>query len=310
MKTKFKLPLIVFATTLTIYACKDFTEPDLSKKYVTIVAPSDNTASPRFTQRFVWEELKGADRYQLQIVSPGFDMVQQFILDTTISATQFSFTLQPGKYEWRLKAKNGSSMTVWDARTLKIDSTLNLASSKVNLTSPEDNYNTNTLANTFTWQTMPTATSYVFQILSSGSVIETKTLTTTTATYTFTASGTYQWRVFAQNDYSNSAYASHTISLDNTAPVAPTLTAPVANSSSKSPALLSWTRDASASMDSVFIYSDSTLTQIVKDTLTANQTYNFITSALNKNYFWRVRSKDAAGNWGPYAIRRKFTIIP
>jgi hypothetical protein len=59
------------------------------------------------------------------IANPNFKAVQQFILDTTITTTQFSYTLQPGKYEWRVRGRNGSSMTVYNNGFIDIDSTLN-----------------------------------------------------------------------------------------------------------------------------------------------------------------------------------------
>src|SRR5688572_12340162 len=125
MKTKSILPLVLLGAFLS--SCEDFFEPNLEKKDVVIIAPANGTVSSSFTQTFWWEELKGAEEYTLQIVKPTFSSVQQLILDTNVNGTKFYYTLQPGVYQWRLRAINNSSETDFVTYNLEIDSTLNLS---------------------------------------------------------------------------------------------------------------------------------------------------------------------------------------
>lgn len=297
-----------------LIGCTDIVQVDISNSSVTIVSPTDNIVSSNFNQLFKWEELKGAENYELQIVRPDFGNIQEFVLDSTTAETQFSVILQPGTYQWRLRAKNNISNSLYSTRTITIDSTLDLSGQPVILISPIDNYSTSVLANTFSWQTMPNATDYIFQILSSGTVIETQPIpapatTTVTTTYTFGAEGNYQWRVIAQNSSSSSSFNLYDISIDQTNPTAPVLALPIANDSSTNPVSLTWISDLSSVADSVMIYADTNLVTLVDAQLISTQTYSFI-GIVNQDYFWRVRSKDAAGNWGPFATRRKFIIKP
>lgn len=311
MKNKILIPVILGIIFSLLYSCQDFIEVDLAKKSIIVLAPANNTASSSSSQLFWWEELKGADKYNLQIVKPGFSSVQQLILDSTITNNRFSYSLLPGVYQWRVRAMNNSSYTEYVIYNLTIDSSLNLSNLWVSLMSPADNYSSNSYTQAFTWQPLNNADSYLFQILLSGSVIGTQTLTTTTANFTFTAEGTYQWRVLAQNGNSTSlaANATRNIIIDNTPPAAPVLTLPATNDSVPNPVNLEWTADVSATMDSVFVYADTNLTVLVTSVLTTSLSYSF-TGTVGQDYFWRIRSRDAAGNWSAYSTRRKFFIEP
>lgn len=306
MRTKFRPFLLLL---LLLSGCADIVEVDISDQRVTVISPENNAISSSFNQLFKWDELKGADKYQLQIVQPDFGNIQQYILDTSVSTTDFNYTLLPGSYQWRIRGVNSISTSSYSTRKITIDSTLDISGQSVVLISPPDNFSTSNLANNFSWQTMPNANNYIFQVLSGGSVIYTQSQTTTTTSYTFAADGTYQWRVFAQNDFSSSAFSTNNLSIDNAAPLAPVLLLPAANDSVSNPVAFSWSSDLSSTADSILIYADTNLVTLVDAQLVTSQTHTF-NGTVGEDYFWRVRSKDAAGNWGPYAVRRKFIVDP
>jgi hypothetical protein len=161
----------------------------------------------------------------------------------------------------------------------------------------------------FSWLAMPNADTYIFQVFTATGtpVGNAQTTSTTSLSYTFTTEGAYKWRVFAQNSFSSSAYSERSITIDTSATPAPVLVAPANNATEANPVGLSWTSNSASVEDEVMIYSDTTLTTPVKDTLTTLSTYDFFgTSA--EDYFWRVRSKDAAGNWSSFSSARKFTV--
>ena len=120
MKNKLFLPVLLVVLFAGVYSCDDFIEKDLSKKSITILSPANNYTATSYTQLFWWEEVKGAEEYNLQIVKPSFANTQQLIVDTMVHSNQFSFTLQPGSYQWRLRALNNSSHTDYVVYNLKI----------------------------------------------------------------------------------------------------------------------------------------------------------------------------------------------
>ncbi len=308
MKNRLLYSLLILSTCVFIYSCEDFIEVELSGKSVTILAPSNNTVSSSFNQLFKWEDLKGAEKYQLQIVKPNFSTIQQFVLDTTTTLTQFAYTLLPGSYQWRLRAMNNSSVTEYQTFNLTIDSTLDLSSSMVILTSPADNYYSKFMTNTFMWQSMSNADTYIFQLLSGGSPVSS---TATTLNYTFSAEGTYQWRVYAQNSYSNSAFSlTRTIVIDLTAPSVPTPVFPVLDTITANPIPLQWNTTSTADSSHLLISTDSLFIVVTtKDTTIENTstavTYNFYSATVGLNYYWKVQDVDKAGNKSAYFTRRR-----
>jgi hypothetical protein len=186
---------------------------------------------------------------------------------------------------------------------------MNLSGQNVLLISPGENFFSNNSDLTFKWQLMPTATNYLFQVLSAGTVIHTQSLSVDSASYSFLADGSYQWRVIAQNEQSSSAFATRDITIDNSVPTAATLLLPVHGDTVSNPVTLTWNSDASAIGDSVFIYADSSLIVLLEADYVISQSHTFSGTA-GEDYFWRIRTRDAADNWSVYSAVRKFLIEP
>ena len=299
---------IIAIAIFSISSCTDFIAVNLSKQSVTLLAPANNTIATSYSQTFWWQELKGADSYNLQIVKPSFASVQSLVLDTIVTTHQFTYILQPGKYQWRLRALNPSSTTDYVTYNLTIDSSQNLAGQTLLLISPADNYYSNVFIQNFSWFAMPNANNYVFQILSPTEVPigNPQSVTTTAATYTFTVEGIYKWRVFAQNGQSSSSYAERTITIDTTRPVVPVVAyLPLNDTTTSNPIPLAWNSAEANATYRVLISSDSTFTGVAKDTTTASTIYKFYNATIGQYYYWKVRAIDAAGNVGAYCARRR-----
>ena len=308
MKIQLKNKFILFAITLGLFmlnGCEEFIEINLSGKQITILSPADNTETSTFSQTFWWEEVEGAGNYQLQIVKPNFSAIQQLIVDTTVSTTQFTYTLQPGTYQWRIRAKNGSSQTSYFTYNLTIDSSLDLSGQPVVLISPTDNYFTNSFANSFNWQTLPSADSYILQILSGTTVINTQTSTALVSNYIFAAEGVYQWRVFAQNTTSNSSYYTRTITIDTAKPDLPVPSYPLNDTITDDPIPFAWNSVETGITYQILVSTDSTFGSITKDTITSDNFYNFYSSSIGIYYYWKVRSIDNASNYSQYCDRKR-----
>ncbi|MBA3971455.1 MAG: hypothetical protein H0X46_04815 [Bacteroidetes bacterium] len=310
MKNKIICCISLLVLYIGLYSCRDFIEVELSGKSVVILAPTNNTQSPSYSQLFKWEELEGAESYQLQIVKPSFATIQQFVVDTNTTATQFSYTLQPGSYQWRIRGMNNSSHSEYVTYNLIIDSTLDLSSSVVLLISPNDNLNSNVMTRIFSWDDMPFADNYILQI--SGPVSTLESTTATSASHAFTLEGTYLWKVYAQNSYSNSGYTTRTIIIDATAPAMPVPVFPLLDTITANPIPLQWNTSFGADSSHILISTanDSLFSSApLKDTTIlktgTSMTYNFYSAAIGAKYFWKVQDVDLAGNKSAYFARRR-----
>lgn len=313
MKNKIILAAFSIAIAFYVTSCRDIVSTNLSRKSITILAPGNNLVSQSYTQQFWWQEIEGADQYNLQIVKPSFTAGQQLIVDTTISGNKYTHTLQPGAYQWRVRAQNNTSNTDYVTYNLTIDSTLNLSNQLLLLDTPPDNFYADSLSQTFSWFAMPNATEYIFRILTlSGIQIGNSQATSgTDISYTFPGEGTYKWRVSASNSQSGSPYSEHTIIIDITNPGIPTLTfAPINDTTRLIPVPLAWNSIEANASYYLQISTDSTFTSIVKDTTTSDLSYNFRNPITNQFYFWRLRAIDLANNVGAYSNRRKFKVVP
>lgn len=94
---------------------------DISGLSVLLLAPFDSLKRAEGDFTFWWEEVEGAEEYQLQIVSPDFKKTELLILDNTLSQTQHSQSLDSGNYQWRVRAINPEYKTDWTTYTLFVD---------------------------------------------------------------------------------------------------------------------------------------------------------------------------------------------
>jgi len=306
MSFKKTIPFLA-AIAVLLFSCEDFIEKDLGKKSITVNSPADHAVSPGFNVTFWWDELKGASKYQLQIVRPSFASMQEFIADTSVSGDRITLTLAPGTYQWRIRAKNSSSATDYITRTLTIDSTLNLTGQPLILFSPaDDSWSSHLLCN-FSWQTLPNTDYYVLQLLLNGTLLHTQSYTApvTTGSYTFPAEGTYEWRVFAQNGSSNSSYQTRTITIDTTRPAAPVLLYPLSDTTNASPVPLGWSSDETSATFRLQIATDSAFGHVVHDTTETETTYDLHNTISGQYYYWRVKAIDKALNQGSWLIGQR-----
>ncbi len=118
-------------------SCSTWQEKQIDEETVEVFLPRDSLRTDIATQLFYWYHVEGAEKYELQIVSPSFDRIDRLVLDTNVSDNKFEFTLQPGTYEWSIRAYNFSSSTGYTVYGLYIDSTLDLSNQKSNTHLPD-----------------------------------------------------------------------------------------------------------------------------------------------------------------------------
>jgi hypothetical protein len=296
--------------SLLLFSCEKIILVDnISDKEVMLVTPQDNAQFYAAGVSFTWESLENAEKYRLQIAKPNFANPAQIVLDTLISKTTYTKQLTIGNYEWRVKATNSSYGTAYKSRVFAVVSNDDFQSNTVMLVSPVNNLITNTALQNLTWQSILGATNYQVQVFdASNTVVKDQIVTSTNFSYTF-PQGNYQWRVRASNGTNQTFYSSHAILVDTTNPNVPTLTDPGNTSVAPSTNVtFKWTRTAisgSAETDKIFIYTNSTLTNLQ---LSSETTSPFTTTLTTGTYYWVVKSYDAAGNTSNQSAVFNFSV--
>lgn len=296
---------------LGIGCSKDFVEGDLSGKTVVILAPAADDTVNTSTPLFWWEEINDARKYRLQIVQPDFTSPQVIIYDTAITGDRFYASLQPGTYTWRLRPENGSTQGDYVTRTLTVDSTSGLTNQQVVFTSPAVNpYYTNNASVSFGWNAVSGATFYRIDVIdSSDQSIEVSTTSLINAfNYTFPA-GTYRIQVRAENSTSFTSYASKVFVVDTQSPTASAPQSP-ANNAIAQPSIINFTwigQSTDRFADTLLVSTDSTFINNVQRFYTTATSYSGFNTNAATVYYWKLRTRDAAGNWSAYSTRFKFT---
>lgn len=85
----------------TFYSCTKILDTDLLTTEVKILSPADNDSSSAITKTFWWNNVDGANAYNIQIVTPSFDGNVTLIIDTTVTKNKLVYTLKSNKkYQW------------------------------------------------------------------------------------------------------------------------------------------------------------------------------------------------------------------
>jgi predicted phage tail protein len=314
-----KICLITFSLLIAISCKKDFVVKDIKDQTVTVNAPANNLVTTSNKVTFWWEQVDGAEKYNIQVVKPDFTSVAQIVSDTSIAGTKYSLTLQPGSYQWRIRAVNNGGSTAFQTYNLKVDTTSNLSSITVSVINPISGFLTGNKSVNFSWNMLNAAKSYQVLILNSSSgTVKDTTTALTTFTFTFPSAGAYSWKVRALNDFSISQYnAAQTLTIDLTAPAAPILISPAHNAVITPTNNLVWNRVGApdAKYEYVYIASDSLFANVISlmrsntSTITIN-TFTAPIPATSSVYWWRLRSSDSAGNLSVYSSQLKFKLNP
>lgn len=310
--------LLTLAAGLILISCEhDFIEDDLTGKIVSVIAPADDDTVQSATPLFWWNEINGARSYRVQIVYPDFAAPQQLLYDTAVEGDRFYPTLTAGNtYYWRIRPENGSSEGDWITRRLTVDSTTSLANQNIVITVPASNgFATASSMVTFSWNPVAAADYYRVEITNTTTAASVVSLAVTTTSYQYTlAQGNYEFRVRGENSASFTPWSARTFSVDQTAPVTPTLVAPAHNSFFASPPstlAFDWTSSADAQTDSLLVSTDSTFASgnVLSLALSATQGgYNWTGALGGTVYFWKVRSVDVAGNNSNYSAVYRFDV--
>ncbi|WP_158800284.1 hypothetical protein [Pedobacter sp. L105] len=308
------LTKIIVLLVFFISGCKEFFEPNIEKKNVVLLAPVDGTASALYTQTFWWNEVDDALHYRLQVVSPDFINTQRLILDTLITGNKFNFTMDPGYYQWRVRAENGSTQTPYTVAGFVIYSS-SVKAQQPQLVSPVNNLLTNVSSATFKWLKLYGADKYHLEVDTNNFADTTvlfldKTIPDLQYTTTLSKDKIYQWRVKALNDTASSKWSAvQNFTFDSTPPAQIVLTAPATAASVASPVTLTWGAESTAAKYQLYVYkSDQTTAYSSSYPQTVTGTSATFTGTSGDKVYWQVRAIDAVGNVGAFSTLWNFTV--
>lgn len=304
---------------LLLAGCKDFFEESLENSKVQLLAPADRTGTNKYQVGFAWEQVEDALSYHLQVVTPDFAGAVSMVADTLVSsamAGRLELTLDPGKYEWRLRAENGSSVSAWQSRQFTVHPS-SLEEQKVTLAGPGNGYLSNQAVVLLSWNSLFGAESYRLQIdtlnfADEKSLVYDNAVTGSQISISFPKDQTYQWRVRAENGTENSKWSeTRVMTFDKTPPAPPEVTGPANGANLSLPVLLSWKAVATAKKYKLYVYrSDgSTIYNADFPLVLSGTSYSFNQGQQQGEVvFWRVLAIDEIGNEGALTEARNFII--
>lgn len=91
-----------------VIGCEDFMAEDVSDQMITLRAPADEASSETAQITFWWDALPINTGYRLQVVRPSFEQATSLVLDTLVYTYQVPFSLDSGRYAWRVRAENAT----------------------------------------------------------------------------------------------------------------------------------------------------------------------------------------------------------
>jgi hypothetical protein len=288
---------------LVLVSCSDIIEKDLSNESVVLIAPGNGLQTTINSNQYIWNALDGALEYNLQIATPDFNLVQLMVLDTTISTNKTNITLNPGVYEWRVKAINGSSETDYSTYQLTIDTTADLSSMPLLLISPPNLSITSNTSIEYRWTAIGIAEGYRLEITNADGLNEVfldETYTDDIVTIEM-EEGVFNWKVHAFNSTPSVSNWSETrtITIDTTPPSEPVLIYPTLTGAIQDTTFeFSYQSGIDAiteTYDSLWVSTNiGFLSPIRQAKIENNETYS---DSLGSGYFyWRVKTIDQAGN--------------
>ncbi len=282
---------------------------DLTGKVVVLRSPSSNGYVTSTKVTFWWDEVPGADKYLIQVVSPDFIHTQNLIVNESLTAQSLSVELPAGAYQWRVKALNSIYTTAFFSDSFTIYQS-NISSQLVSLTTPTDGSSLNSISTKFQWEPI-NGTNYQFVLKKgtweTGTEIQHKNVSIPSIEFTLTE-GDYSWGVKAIDNINGSEtnFSVRTFSVDRIPPLSPVLLSPDNNSTvATGQVSFQWKpsdqtdKDLSYTID-VYRQNGTMKELVVHQVLSATQ-YNFDYTD-NGVYFWQVKATDKAGNGSEFCM--------
>jgi hypothetical protein len=309
--------ILLISGMISLFGCSAFFETNIEEETIEILSPIDSLVSSNLTITFWWNRIDGADRYKLQVVSTDFDHVTRIIADTSLSTDKFQWTFTPGAYSWRIKAYNSGYSTAYQYGSFRIDTVNDLSNQQILLVFPPNQYAGNSTQVKLQWMQLYSATNFRVVLERNhwgGEAMLDTLLEKPVTTLTLPLEGIYYWGVQAINSKSNTPYSVRTFTIDRTPPARPGLLFPADDDSVSTGKIdLTWVDEpdeGSPIYDQVYVSADSSdFSNHVIFTEENQSEKATLEIELEGDYYWRVISRDAAGNEGLATAIRNFHVV-
>lgn len=318
MKTKINR-LIIIILSVSFFSCEDILEKDITDDLVQIIYPQSNSSIYSNVVNFQWNNLTGASKYRIQIL----DSNSSIVLDSLVTQNNLSYPLLQGSYQWRVRAENYAYTSTYSNNiNFSVFQTNDLTNQQVILTNPSDNFYTNNSSIIVSWQNLPAATSYSFELVNvtNGETIINQQSNLLNNNLTINNSllaqdAEYRWKIKAVNSSSETVFFARKFMLDRVNPNQPTNLLPANNSAqtSNQQVNFSWNIQGDTGIiQSPITYqiefsNDSSFSSTFQTSNVSGSTFqqSFVTTG---DYYWRIKAKDQAGNFSVASNVFKFTI--
>lgn len=317
--------LIAFcAIAFLLSGCEKIIAEDITGKLPVLILPTDGSTVGNNPVHFKWEEMEGATKYHLMVVSPSFASPNIYVLDTLVSGTEFHYSLDSNSYELKLVGVNGGYRSdTLGPIAFEVNTNPTAGSNSVVLVSPLDGEAQNaSFSGNFTWQPVTNASSYEFS-LREGTDFSTATIIDfsngiTTSNYTSGISipeGEYIWGVKAYlSTGGETFFTTRQLLVDETAPNSAVLSSP-ANGSTSFLGTITFTWNNGTDPGTVNTEVTSQLEISTDISFLNSDFYDIIGQTMDLNlstsgtYYWRVLNYDAAGNVAAVSATNNFTLF-
>jgi len=182
------------------------------------------------------------------------------------------------------------------------------------LKSPRNNVVINGTTLTFWWTTVKGGENYEIEIATDNTfatITESEVVSGSPyAVASPLSDGKYFWRVRAHDiiNQPGTWSSARTFTIDTTGPAAPTLSSPADNASTRRTLSFKWLRVPTA-VTYEFQYDNNADFSSPTYSVTVRGTFRRPPAMKNGTYYWRVRAKDAAGNWSAWSVPSTINII-
>lgn len=313
------MKLFSVLSLLFFMSCDDILEENITDNLVTPITPTSESVIANNVVNFSWNPIDGAENYRLQVLDAAQNNL--IVLDLLLSETSFQHPLNPGSYEWRIRGENFAYETAYSFPiSFTVIASSDLTNQSVILNTPTVNLYTNSTNIVYTWNALPFADSYTFELIKNlnGQTTVAQQTGITATNYSVNASvfdvdAQYIWKVKAVNATTETEFAMRSIFLDREAPNQPTLVTPTDDEIiTELNVNFNWTlgQDSGNVQSEVVsileIALDANFNTIIETITVNNGTSQQVSIPTIGTYFWRVRAKDAAQNISSYSIARTF----
>ena len=181
------------------------------------------------------------------------------------------------------------------------------------LRDPKRNFLTNNSRPEFSWMRVRNAAAYEISIASDNNftnILATQVVNGVSYTHQSNlADGIYFWRVRAYGPdlQPGKDSANNSFIVDTSPPVAPGLISPVNDANISARLKFSWFKIQDATRYQIEIDNNSDFSSPEWSSIRSEPSYQILTFRSGR-YFWRVRAKDMAGNWGAWSFVNVFNI--